>query len=480
MGEEIYRDNEKIITGIEKLADTVKVTMGPEGKTVVIFDHELNKYILTKDGVSVSNSIFLQDPIENIGAQLVKEVAQKTVKEAGDGTTTSIVLTQALLKDGLNFLRNGKTITDLRYAFEALRKDVLSYIKSESKYISKDNIRSIAYISANNDNEIANFIQDAFNYSRNVQVAKGNDENTYIEYRDGIEYNVTYIDKKFITDDRKKIAKVEDAKVLLIDGKLTDLNKIQHILQNVSSENVPLVIFADDFSEGVLNILKSNHLNGAIKLLPIRTPGMGRYRIEYLMDLKLITNGEIVDLSKIVRNEVLGSVQSVVCDSEKTLIIPSEDDGVSELHTMLLTHLEDKGLAEYDRERIERRLDNIGGKCAIINVGAKSELEQKEKYDRVEDAVLACKSALEEGIIIGGGRLLENLRGSLKGYSPILTNWMASPYNTIIKNGYTGDYTNVNDPAKVLRCAVENAFSVVSQILTISTVVTNPFPHGQF
>lgn len=479
MGEEIYRDNNKIIDGINKLADTVKVTMGPEGKTVVIFNHELNKYILTKDGVSVSDSVFLKDPVENIGAQLVKEVAQKTVKEAGDGTTTSIVVTQALLQDGLTYLENGHTITELRKNLDDILKDLLIWIQTKSKQIDKDSIRDIAFISANNDNEIADIIHRAFQYSNNVQVEKGNDEDTYIETRDGIEYPVTYIDKKFITDNKKNIAKLDNARVLLIDGKLNEIDKIGHILRSANAKQEPLIIFADDFSEKVIKILITNQINEALQIIPIRTPGMGKYRSEYLHDLSMITNGDVYNLLSSVKYENLGLIKNITCDPLKTLIIPNDDANIDGLHRLLYDKLNDKTLEEYEKERLLRRIDNIGGKCSIIRVGAKSVLEQKEKFDRVDDAVLACKSALEEGIVAGGGIELKEFRDQSK-HTPLLLNWLLTPYNTIKNNGFSGNYINVYDPAKVVRCAVENAFSVVKQILSVKAVVLNPFSHGQF
>lgn len=482
---EIIADKEvrdKLLSGINKLADTVKVTLGPSGNTVIIAD-EFGKPYATKDGVSVSNYIKLQDPVENIGVLMVKEVAKKTVDEVGDGTSTSIVLTQALITNGIKFLNNGGSYNDIKDIYSTLLPKVLNLIKERSTKISVDNITDVATVSANNDSKIGELIQVAFNHSTVVKVEEGKDIVDSLELITGVTYPVTYFSKKFITNEAKNTAEVKDAVVLLLDCKLDKLDNLKKILTYCNANEKPLLIITEFISDDALHMLETNHINGALQILPIKTPGYASYRGEYIKDISSITNSSIVeDLSKMVEVNQLGRIKNVTTKAYESVLIPCDDIEIEERITNLFSLSKDSSLNDYDKKVLLGRIDNLNGKVSIIKVGAKSEIEMKERYDRIEDAVYAVSSALEEGILEGGGVALYKIADTLDVDSSkslyIILQALRTPNLTINQNGAKvnpfvfDDYTVV-DPAKVTRCALENAASVALTILGTKAVVLN-------
>lgn len=483
--EEIIANKEvlsKLLSGIDKLANTVKVTLGPSGNTVIIAD-EYGKPYATKDGVSVSNYIKLKDPVENIGVTMIKEVAKKTAEEAGDGTTTSIVLAQALITNGIKFLNDGGTYNDIKEIYSTLLPKVLNLIKDASTTITADDIVDVATVSANNDREIGELIQVAFNHSTVVKVEEGKAIKDSLELITGVTYPVTYLSKKFITNEAKNTAEVNDAVVLLLGCKLDKLDNLKKVLTYCNKEEKPLLIITEFISDDALHMLETNHINNALKILAVKTPGYANYRNEYIKDLSDLTDSIIIDdLSKMVEVERLGRIKSVTAKSNETVLIPYDDIDIEQRITNLFTLSKQPNLGGYDKKILLERIDNLNGKVSIIKVGAKSEIEMKERYDRIEDAVYAVSSALEEGVLEGGGVALYKIADTLDIDSSkslhLILQALRAPNKTINENGAKvnpfvfDDYTVV-DPTKVTRCALENAASVALTILGTKAVVLN-------
>lgn len=473
---------DKLLSGIDKLANTVKVTLGPSGNTVIIAD-EYGKPYATKDGVSVSNYIKLQDPVENIGVTMIKEVAKKTADEAGDGTTTSIVLAQALITNGIKFLNDGGTYNDIKDVYSTLLPKVLTLIKEKSTRISVDNITDVATVSANNDSKIGELIQVAFNHSQVVKVEEGKDIVDSLDLITGVTYPVTYFSKRFITNDSKNTAEVKDALVLLLDCKLDKLDKLKKVLTYCNENEKPLLIITEFISDDALHMLETNHINKALQILPIKTPGFASYRTEYIKDLSVITESNIIgDLSKMIEINQLGRIKSVTSKPSESVLIPFDDIDIEQRITNLFSLSKDDGLSDYDKKMLLERINNLNGKVSIIKVGAKSEIEMKERYDRIEDAVYAVSSALEEGVLQGGGVALYKIADSLDTKSDkslrLILNALRAPNLTINENGaiinpFTFNDYKIVDPTKVTRCALENAASVALTILGTKSIVLN-------
>ena len=472
----------KLLNGIDKLANTVKVTMGPSGNTVIIAD-EYGKPYATKDGVSVSNYIKLKDPVENIGVTMIKEVAKKTADEAGDGTTTSIVLAQSLITNGIAFLNKGGTYNEIKEVYSKLLPQVLNLIEDVSTKVTADNVVDVATVSANNDSKIGQLIQVAFNHSTVVKVEEGKDIKDTLELITGVTYPVTYFSKKFITNDAKNTAEINDAVVLLLGCKLDKLDNLKKVLTHCNTTEKPLLIITEFISDDALHMLETNHINNALQILPIKTPGYASYRNEYIKDLSELTNSNIIgNLSKMVEVEQLGKIKSVTTKPTETVLIPHDDIEIEERITNLFTLSKESELSDYDKKILLERIDNLNGKVSIIKVGAKSEIEMKERYDRIEDAVYAVSSALEEGVLEGGGVALYKIADTLDVDSSkslyLILQALRAPNLTINENGAKvnpfifDDYTVV-DPAKVTRCALENAASVALTILGTKAVVLN-------
>ncbi len=482
---EIISDKEvrdKLLSGIDKLANTVKSTLGPSGNTVIIAD-EYGKPYATKDGVSVSNYIKLKDPVENIGVTMVKEVAKKTADEAGDGTTTSIVLAQSLITNGINFLNKGGTYNEIKDIYSDLLPKVLNLIKEGATNINVDNVIDVATVSANNDPRIGEIIQIAFNHSTVVKVEEGKDIVDRLELITGVTYPVTYFSKKFITNDNKNTAEINDAVVLLLDCKLDKLDNLKSVLTYCNKEEKPLLIITEFVSDDALHMLETNQINKALKILPIKTPGYASYRPEYIKDLSVLTNSVIInDLSKQVKIEQLGKIKNVITSSSESVLLPCDDIDIEPRINNLFSLSQDDKLEAYDKKILLERIDNLNAKVSIIKVGAKSEIEMKERFDRIEDAVYAVSSALEEGVLQGGGVALYKIADALDFDSTkplyLILNALRSPNLTINENGANVDPVtfkdrSVVDPAKVTRCALENSASVALTILGTKAVVLN-------
>lgn len=480
MEEIILGDNARssLLNGINKLANTVKATLGPSGNTIIISD-ERGKYYNTKDGVSVANYIQLKDPIENIGAQMVKEAAQRTVEMAGDATTTSTVLSQSLINEGVKFLNSGGTYNELKNIFNTSIPIILRGLKDQAKIIYSDNVTDVATVSANNDVGMGEFIQMAFTYSNVVKVVKSDGLKDSLEYLDGIRYPVTYMSKTFVTNESKNSAEQTNPKVLLLDCKLYDINNIAHILKYCNENKHSLTIISEFISDDVIKLLETNHINGAVKVLAVKSPGYSSYRREYLKDIAAITGSTIVtDTRAKCHPNVLGDLNSITAKVDETIMIPNNESGLDQRLNELFS-IKNDTKDSHAKKVIEDRIENLGGKISIINVGAKSENELSERFDRYDDAVLAVTSALEEGVVTGGGIALWNIAEN-NNLHYVFDNTLRYPNKVINDNGADVDPkvkldSNIVDPVKVTRCAFENAASVALTILGTEGVVLNKY-----
>jgi chaperonin GroEL len=487
--EEIYfkKDNQGLYNGIAKLEKAVASTLGPNGKTVIITNEYGLPYI-TKDGVSVARAISFKDPLENIGANLVKEVCELQVKQAGDGTTTAIVLANAFIQNLKEFDSN-----EINKAFDEIIPKVIEQLKLNSRVLKREDIKYVASISANNDVQIGNIIEQAYNFSNIVKVEESNSLEDSLETIEGMQLDVSYMSKNF-TNTKKEYCEFEDPYVLLLDGKLEDLMPFKTILETITSRDESLLIITEYTSEKELRKLESNVLGGNIKLCVIKTPGFGPVRKDYIRDLSDFTGAEIITVqpNKKYLPSCLGRLKSSKITKNNSLLIKHEDINVDEIVENLTELSKNKELTSYDIEIINKRINNLTAKASIIKVGGGSELEMKERKDRYDDAVLAVACALEEGIVEGGGIALERMQINLHlDYSTPedetemviqdnLISCLSAPLNQINKNGFNlstldGDMfkKNIIDPLKVTRCALENAVSIAKTILSTDTVVLN-------
>ncbi len=480
MEEIILGDNARssLLNGINKLANTVKATLGPSGNTIIISD-ERGKYYNTKDGVSVADYIQLKDPIENIGAQMVKEAAQRTVEMAGDGTTTATVLAQALINNGIEFLRTGGSYNDIKDIFAETVPSIIRGLKQRAKIIYKEDVSDVATVSSNNDRKMGEFIQMAFTYSEVVKVVMGSDIKDSLEYLEGVRYQVSYLSKTFVTNEKKNSAEQVKPKVLIMDCKLTNIDNIKTVLQHCSQNELPLTIVSEFISDDVLKLLETNHINGAVKILAIKSPGYATYRREYLKDIAAITGATIItDVRAKIHPNALGSLQSIISKPEVTIMVPNIesclDSRLNELFSM-----KNDITDNHAKSVLENRIENLGGKISVISVGATSENEAKERFDRYDDAVLAVTSALEEGVVSGGGIALWDIAEN-NNLHTIFDTSLRAPNAVMNENGAIIDPSkplplHIVDPVKVTRCAFENAASVALTILGTEGIVLNKY-----
>jgi len=492
MNKEIFFTNEardRLFEGVRKLHDAVASTMGPNGKTVILSD-EYGLPRITKDGVSVSRAINFRDPIEQIGATLIKEVAERTVNQAGDGTTTATVLAWALINNLKEFNSN-----DVNKAFDEIIPKVLQYLKDNSRELKQDEIKYVASISANNDIQIGNIIQQAYNFSNLVKVEESNQFEDSIEYIDGMKLDVSYFSKHF-SNTKKETCEYHNPYILLVDGKIEDLMPLKNILTDISSTDKSILIIAEHVSEKEMRKLESNVLSSNINLCVIKTPGFGPIRKDFLRDISDFTGAEIVSImpNKQVSCKALGQLESCTITKNHSLLIKHEDIDVEDIVSSLATMRDETpDLTEHDKDILSKRIENLTGKAVIIRVGGKSEIEMKERKDRYEDAVLAVACALEEGIIEGGGVAFERMKIKLHLDWPtpedetefVIQNRMiaclSAPLNQININGCNVNTLsgsmfdkNIIDPLKVTRCALENAVSVAKTVLSTDCIVLNP------
>ncbi|MFT5749049.1 MAG: chaperonin GroEL [Ancylomarina sp.] len=504
--------------GVDALANAVKVTLGPKGRNVVI-DRKFGAPQITKDGVTVAKEIELSDPGANMGAQMVKEVASKTADDAGDGTTTATVLAQSIVNVGLKNVTAGANPMDLKRGIDKAVEAVVANLKSQSIEVGDnfDKIKQVAKISANNDETIGALIAEAMEKVKKegvitVEEAKGTE--TYVKVVEGMQFDRGYISPYFITNGDKMETDLENPYILLCDKKISTMKDLMPLLEPAAQAGRPLMIIAEDVEGEALATLVVNRLRGSLKVAAVKAPGFGDRRKEMLEDLAILTGGVVISEEKGIKLEqatieMLGQCEKITIDKETTTIvngIGSKDvinTRVAQIRTLI-----ENSTSDYDKEKLQERLAKLAGGVAVLYVGAASEIEMKEKKDRVDDALSATRAAVEEGIVAGGGvayiRAIADLEG-LKGDNEdetvgieIVKRAIEEPLRQIVANaggegavvvdkvkagkadfGYNariGEYQNmieagVIDPAKVSRVALENAASIAGMFLTTECVL---------
>ncbi len=494
---------DQVFKGIEKLTKAVSSTLGASGRCVMLEDNT-GKPIITKDGVTVADSIILLDPVENMGATLLKEAARKTVKEAGDGTTTATVLAHAILKEAYK-VADKTNSRELKNGINKAVSKVVKFLQLVSVDVKGDMIDQIATISTNNDAKLGKIIANAFRAVDNtgvVMMETASDGKTHVEVVDGVQYDKGLKNSHFITNKATKTAELEKPLVLLLESPVDTIRQIQSVLEYVIKNNKPLLIIGD-LEQGVLSALAMNKMKGAIKVNVVDAPTYGISKQQMLEDLSLLTGATIInedlgDDMDMIQPEHLGScVKSVTSHQDTVLQVEEPNDEV----LSVISDLKQKLLVEKNPNKLiklEKRLAMLSAKIAIVKVGANSEIELKEKTDRVEDAICATKAAIKEGIVPGGGIALLNAATNLKPKSigeTVLLEAIKAPYKTILENagvdnvktpirkgqGYnvvTGKMVNMTksgiiDPLLVTKSALQNAASVATTILSTDCVINN-------
>jgi chaperonin GroEL len=535
MAKQLFFDIEarnRMKKGVDILSNAVKVTLGPKGRNVVL-EKKFGAPSITKDGVTVAKEIELEDPIENMGAQMVKEVASKTADIAGDGTTTATVLAQSIISEGLKMVAAGGNPMDLKRGIDKAVEKVVAHLKSQSQTVGNDNskIQQVASISANNDNEIGKLIAEAMKKVGKegvitVEEARGTE--TGIEVVEGMQFDRGYISPYFVTNSEKMEAELENPYILIYDKKISNMKDILHILEKVAQGGRPLLIIAEDLEGEALATLVVNKLRGTIKVAAVKAPGFGDRRKEMLQDIAVLTKGIVISEEQGYKLEnadlsYLGTAATVSIDKDNTTIVggKGKKEDIAARINQIKAQIETT-TSDYDKEKLQERLAKLSGGVAVLNIGAATEMEMKEKKDRVDDALHATRAAVEEGIVPGGGiafiRAIESL-DKMKGSNEDETTGVAivrraleEPLRQIVENaGIEGsivvqkvkegkaDYgfnartevyenlykAGVIDPTKVTRIALENAASIAGMLLTTECVVADkpkkeeaPHSHG--
>ncbi|MBE6306510.1 MAG: chaperonin GroEL [Bacteroidaceae bacterium] len=510
---------EELRAGVDALADAVKVTLGPKGRNVII-DKKFGAPHITKDGVTVAKEIELEDPFQNMGAQLVKEVASKTGDDAGDGTTTATVLAQAIVNVGLKNVTAGANPMDLKRGIDKAVAKVVEGIRAQAQEVGDDfsKIESVARISANNDEEIGQLIAEAMRKVKKdgvitVEEAKGTD--TTVEVVEGMQFDRGYISPYFVTNTEKMECEMENPFILIYDKKISTLKDMLPILEASAQSGRPLLIIAEDVDSEALATLVVNRLRGSLKICAVKAPGFGDRRKEMLEDIAVLTGGVVISEEKGMRLdaatvEMLGRAEKITVNKDNTVIVNGlgSKESIEARVAQIKAQIE-VSTSEYDKEKMQERLAKLAGGVAVLYIGAASEVEMKEKKDRVDDALSATRAAIAEGIVPGGGvayiRCIDSLEG-LKGANEdettgieIVRRAIEAPLRQIMVNaglegavvlqkvregkgdyGFnarTGVYENffeagVIDPAKVTRVALENAASIAGMFLTTECVIT--------
>jgi len=499
--------------GVDALANAVKVTLGPKGRNVII-SKSFGAPQVTKDGVSVAKEVELEDALENMGAQMVKEVASKTNDLAGDGTTTATVLAQAIVKEGLKNVAAGANPMDLKRGIDKAVTSIITDLEKQAKKVgnSSEKIQQIASVSANNDNTIGELIASAFGKVGKegvitVEEAKGMD--TYVDVVEGMQFDRGYLSPYFVTDADKMIADLENPYILLFDKKISNLQEVLPILEPVAQSGRPLLIIAEDVDGQALATLVVNKLRGGLKIAAVKAPGFGDRRKAMLEDIAILTGGTVISEERGFSLEnadlsMLGTAETVTIDKDNSTIVNGAGKAneikarVNQIKAQIETTTSD-----YDKEKLQERLAKLAGGVAVLYVGAASEIEMKEKKDRVDDALHATRAAVEEGIVAGGGVALVRAQKTLEKLTAanldevtgiqIVSKAIEAPLRTIVENAGgegsvvinkvlegKGDFgydakndayvdmlkTGIIDPKKVTRVALENAASVAGMILT--------------
>jgi chaperonin GroEL len=524
MSKLIYFDIEarnKMKKGVDTLANAVKVTLGPKGRNVVI-DKKFGAPQVTKDGVTVAKEIDLEDPIENMGAQMVKEVASKTADIAGDGTTTATVLAQSIIGEGLKMVAAGANPMDLNRGIDKAVALVVENLRSQSQTVGNDTkkIQQVATISANNDETIGKLIAEAFvkvgkEGVITVEEAKGTD--TTVEVVEGMQFDRGYVSPYFVTNSEKMEAELQSPYILIYDKKISAMKDILHILEKVAQTGRPLLIIAEDLEGEALATLVVNKLRGTIKVAAVKAPGFGDRRKEMLTDIAILTAGVVISEEQGYKLEnadltYLGQAASVTINKDNTTIVggKGKKSDITARVNQIKAQVENT-TSDYDREKLQERLAKLAGGVAVLYVGAATEVEMKEKKDRVDDALHATRAAVEEGIVPGGGvayiRAVSSLDAKVKGQledeqtgMQIVRRAIEEPIRTLTANagidgsivvqkikegkgdfGFnarTENYENlfkagVIDPTKVSRVALENAASIAGMLLTTECVIAD-------
>lgn len=499
--------NAKMINGLNILADAVKVTLGPKGRNVVISEND-NKPHITKDGVTVAKAISLKDKFENAGVQLVKSVANKTGNEAGDGTSTSVILTQAIVAEGIKHIAAGVPPIEIKRAIDLSVTKIIDFIKKVATTISDKDIQHIATISANNDPEIGELVAEAIKQVTKdgvITMEESKTRETYIETVDGIQFNRGCLSNYFITNEDNQECVLENPYILVTNKKISSINDILNILKPIAEQNKSLLIIADDYDSEVITTLAVNHLRAGLKICAVKAPSFGESKIEYLNDIAVLTGGKFTTLDidlNTISIEDLGIANKVTVTKESTTIIGGNGsrDSINSLISIVKNQIE----KDPDNKSLKERLAKLAGGVAILHIGANSEAELKEKMDRVDDAICATRAALEEGIVTGGGVTYLQAQSTLDMTNlgdNILYKVLQFPIRCICENaGIAADVvintilsnTNINygynaltnkymdlrdagiiDPAKVARVALENSASVAGILLTSGCVIVD-------
>tara|TARA_Y100001937_G_scaffold127009_1_gene197837 strand:- start:1518 stop:3098 length:1581 start_codon:yes stop_codon:yes gene_type:complete len=500
----------KLISGISKISNAVKSTLGPQGQTVLIESTQHTQGLtVTKDGVTVAKSIFLLDPVENLAVRMMKQASEKTANTAGDGTTTAIVLTEALVKAGQKYIKDGENPIQVIRQVRELGEKVLKKIKQESIEVTDDMLKDIATISANNDEEIGDIIAAAYKeVGRDgiVTVERSQTDETFAEVTNGIKVDRGWTSPMFINDQRKDECIHEDVKVLVCDTEINNILQIENILKPIINAGEKLLIIGD-CSQNVINTMAANVQRNGLKFCNIKPPSFGYKTHELMQDIAFSIGAKYFsektgdDLS-LIRMEDLGHADKIIVGKDSTIIINNGEITKETLDRVLeLKEQQERLTAKHEKDFINERIASLVGGIGCIQVGATSDIEQKEKFDRVDDSVCAVRSALQEGIVPGGGLLLSNLSKELKGKTTaekILKETLQAPIIQILENaglekdkvynkklkkneGYnvvSGKYGDmfkmgVVDPAKVTTQALSNAISVATTILTTNAIITH-------
>ena len=506
--------------GVDALANAVKVTLGPKGRNVII-SKSFGAPVVTKDGVTVAKEIELEDALENMGAQMVKEVASKTNDLAGDGTTTATVLAQAIVKEGLKNVAAGANPMDLKRGIDKAVEAIVENLAKQAKKVgdSSEKIKQVAAISSNNDETIGELIAEAFNKVGKegvitVEEAKGTD--TYVDVVEGMQFDRGYLSPYFVTDSEKMISELDNPYILLFDKKISTMKDLLPVLEPVAQSGKPLLIIAEDVDGEALATLVVNKLRGSLKIAAVKAPGFGDRRKAMLEDIAILTGGTVISEERgfTLENaslDMLGTCEKVSIDKDNTTIVNGSGSAknikarVNQIKSQIETTTSD-----YDREKLQERLAKLAGGVAVLYVGAASEVEMKEKKDRVDDALHATRAAVEEGIVAGGGVALVRAFSVLSKVKTenadeatglqIVARAIESPLRTIVENAGgegsvvvakvhegKGDFgydaksekyvemmkAGIIDPKKVTRIALENAASVAGMILTTECALTD-------
>ena len=506
--------------GVDQLANAVKVTLGPKGRNVVI-EKKFGAPQITKDGVTVAKEVELEDKFENTGAQLVKSVASKTGDDAGDGTTTATILTQAIVTEGLKNVTAGANPMDLKHGIDKAVAKVVEYIKNNAEVVGDnyDKIEQVATVSANNDPEIGKLLADAMRkVSKDgvITVEDSKTRDTTIGVTEGMQFDRGYLSSYFVTDTDKMECEMEDPYILIYDKKISNLKEFLPILQPAAESGRPLLVIAEDVDSEALTTLVVNRLRAGLKICAVKAPGFGDRRKAMLEDIAVLTGGVVISEEKGLKLEqatleMLGSAKKVTVNKDNTTIVggAGAKENIQERVNQIKNEIENTK-SSYDKEKLQERLAKLAGGVAVLYVGANSEVEMKEKKDRVDDALCATRAATEEGVVVGGGttyiraqKALEGLKGDNADEQTginIVCRAIEEPLRQIVTNAGgegavvvdkvrqgEGDYgynaredkyedlrkAGVIDPAKVERVALENAASIAGMFLTTECLIVD-------